>query len=184
VKVTLRSRRRGADEHVVTVRTTIGRLVGIDGSPVQVIDSTQFDPSGLDHDGFDLATRAAHGDVRDKERAEKGRVIYVTAGGAVVGFVAFHVPPAGPFIIERLAIDSRQSEGAPDTASLLQAELLSVVAEASDEAERGSGLIAWATDVDGVATIVEEMFGFVRASKPKGSDCRLAFYLERNLDDA
>ncbi len=184
VKVARRRRHRGPDEHLVAVRTTLGRLAGVDGSPVLVIDSGQFDPSGLDRDGFDAATRAAHGAARDNERAAKGRVIYVTAGGAVVGFIAFHVPPAGPFIIERLAIDARHAANAPDTAIELQAALIDVVVEASEAGDRAAGLAAWATDIEQSARVIEDAFGFERASKPKGSDCRLAFYLERDLEQS
>lgn len=183
VKVTRRRRHRGPDEHLIAVRTTLGQLRSVDGSPVVLIDSAQFDPSGLDHDGFDAPTRAAHGDARDKNRAEKGRVIYVTAGGAVVGFIAMHVPPAGPFIIERLAIDARHAQHAPDTAAEVQAALIDVVVEASEQAGRAAGVAAWATDVETSARVIETSFGFERARKPKGTDCRLAYYLERDLGE-
>ncbi len=176
--MTARRRRVGGVDHVVSVRTTLARVPGVDGVPVELVDSSQFDPAGLEHEGFDAVTRAAHGKHRDDGRADKGRVIYLTIAGAVVGFVAFHVPPVGPFIVERLAIDQRIVAELPDSVTAMQRELLAVMIEASTVAGRTSGVVAWATDVRQTADAVTALFAFVRAQRPKGSDSRLRYYLE------
>lgn len=176
-----RRRRRVGHDDCFTVRANIGQLEGANRSPVELIDSQQLDPAGLDPDGFADDVRIAHGVKRRDGRAAKGRLFCVTAGGQVVAFVTFHLPPSpGPLIIEELVIDRRFAAESRAIAKIRRV-LLCAVLEASETAGRSDEVLAWATDDEQKAERVEAELGFARAQRPRRTDCRLTHYLERRF---
>jgi hypothetical protein len=172
-----RRARRGHDD-CFRVRATLGFLAGVERTPVEVIDSQRYQYGGLDPEGFDEATRREHGDRRQDGRAEKGRVFYLTAGGVVVAFVVFHVPPPpGPLIVENLALDQRLLEA---TRARIRRALFHAVLEASELVERQPNRLAWATDDDRRLPGIRAL-GFEPTSRPRPTDCTLRHYLEREF---
>jgi len=166
----------GAREHVFSVRTTLGSIAEAN-RPIEVIDSAQLSPT-LDPDGFGDRARRLHGAHRDDGRAVKGRLFYITASRRPIGFIAFHVAPAGPLVIETLVVDARLS---PAVADMVRSELLMVVAEASDTAGRELRRVAWATGSRATRDAVIVDLGFAPAPKPRDGSQRPRFYLERSL---
>jgi hypothetical protein len=172
--------KRGYDD-CFKVRATLGLLGGVERTPVELIDSQQYKYGGLDPEGFDEATRREHGDRREAGRADKGRVFYVTAGGIVVAFVVFHVPPPpGPLIIENLAVDQRLPAA---TRAAIRRTLFHAVLEASSLVKREPNKLAWATDDDGRLGGIKAL-GFKAASRPRPTDCALRHYVEREFPPA
>lgn len=183
VKRSRRRKKTGYDD-CFRVRANIGQLDGAEKTPVELIDSDQFDPEGLDSDGFDEWARNLHGLRRRDGRARKGRLFYISAGDEVVAFVAFHVPPAsGPLIVENLVLHNRFASRQRAVARIRRI-LLHAVLEASEAAERTAELLAWATDDDGKAARIEAEFGFAAVKRPDNSDCGLKHYLERSFPPA
>lgn len=158
-----------------TLRATLGAFGDAD-RPIEIIDSSQLSPT-LDPDGFGEDARRRHGEHRDDGRAGKGRVFYVTAARKPIAFLAFHVPPEGPLVIETLAVDERVSA---DVRSALRVELLMAITEASEAAGRPKRRIAWATGKKTIRDAVVEQLGFTPAPKPDTSQ-RPRYYLERSI---
>jgi hypothetical protein len=178
VKWTRKRRRDGHDDYF-SVRANIGRLATVDRTPVELIDSAQFNPGDLDPEGFDAETRSIHGFRRRGDRSEKGRLFYVSAGGKAVAFIAFHAPPPdGGLIIENLVLDKRL---AGREAAFVRRTLLCAALEASEAAGRRPNVLAWATNSDASADAVEKELGFSRVERPRNSDCELRSYLEREF---
>ena len=105
-------------------------------------------------------------------------IFYVRAGGEIVAFIVFHVPPSpGPLIVENLGVDVRTSRS---TRAKLRRTLLHSVLEASETIDRPPNILAWATDNDERVPGIEAL-GFVSTKRPVPTDCQLRHYFEREF---
>jgi hypothetical protein len=175
-----RRRKKAGYDDCFAVRANIGSLDEVDKTPVELIDSQQCSP-GLDPKGFDEDTRIMHGVKRRDGRATKGRIFYITAGGEVIAFVAFHVPPSpGPLIIENVVLHARFA-GSRRAIARVRRVLLHAVLEASEACGRGGEKLAWATASREKSQQIAAQFGFAVAVRPSNTDCELTYYLERTF---
>ena len=83
--------KRGYDD-CFEVRSTLGVLASVERTPVELIDSQQYQYGGLDPEGFDEATQGARRSPRGWTGREGTRLLR-HAGGIIVAFVVVHVPP-------------------------------------------------------------------------------------------
>jgi len=175
-----RRRKRAGHDDCFAVRANIGSLDEIDKAPVELIDSQQCSPS-LDATGFDKSTQILHGIKRRDGRGAKGRIFYITAGGEVMAFVAFHVPPSpGPLIIENVVLHARFA-GSKRAVARVRRVLLHAVLEAAESCGRSGEALAWATDDREKSEQIAAQFGFAVARRPANTDCKLTYYLERKF---
>lgn len=112
---------------------------------------------------------------RQEGGARKGRVLYVLHGREVLAVLAYHIPDRGP--LEVLVVGAHHELPRADAARF-QAHLLACLEEAARALSRADYL-AWITDVENTAKVVETLHDFSRASKP--DHVRARFYLTRPI---